>query len=61
MYATEPTTTEPPLLFKVKPDSETASSIPANIDWKKNPTTCKQRGCEVLLVQTRLRFQQSNT
>lgn len=27
----------------------------------KNPTTCKQRGCEVLLVQIRLRLQQSST
>jgi len=63
MYATKPPDLQPQsflLLFKGQPDSETASSTTINTEGKKIPTTCKQRGCEILLLQTRLRLQQRN-
>lgn len=64
MYATEPADLQPQSPHCCSKASQILKQLPASLQTligKKTPTTRKERGCEVLLVQTRLRFQQSNT
>lgn len=64
IYATEPADLQPQSSRCCSEASHILKRLPASLQTltgKKNPTTYKQRGCEVLLVQTRLGLQQSNT
>lgn len=63
MYATEPEDLQPHSPCCCSKASHVLKRLPASLQALrgKDPTTCKQRGCEVLLVQTRLGLQESNT